>query len=146
MDTSLAKDLLQKLACAVEHAWLASELRHGCNEAHDLDDLLDSIEISDDALDSGNRVQGTAPCDLATLLGGDFCSDLALGHELAVNKRNLACSEDQVATDHRWHIRTRRGCNSGELNAELAQSLLDAHWDTGLLKKAIRPPWGPVTT
>src|SRR6476646_89634 len=84
VDAGVAEDLTEQLRSAVRDLRLAGEVGCGGHERNDLHDLHHAVEVADDRLHCGDRVERALLRARLRLLRADLPADLAGVHQLAV--------------------------------------------------------------
>ena len=127
MPTGVTERGAEQLTRAIDHARVTGESGIARNEADDLDDLGDPIEIPDDRLHRGDRVESAT---LGEFLGG-FRVDEALAHtHLARRRKNtgdhrkLTGRINQAAVSQGGHVRGEWGSDLGDRQPQRAEASL----------------------
>lgn len=93
---AVSEDLTVQLGHAVDDGRLLGEVISGVDEAGDLDDAHDIVEVTDHSGDGGQSVEPGGACQLVAGVEVDIRAQVTGGGQLAVDDRQLAGGIDVV--------------------------------------------------
>ena len=122
----VAEYLTNQLAGAVGHQMLLGESGRGVDQAHQLDDARDFLQVAHRRLQGAQQVDGNGAGGLLAFGGGHVLAQLA-DPGLAVFFGDVAADEDEVAGAHEGNVGRRGRGDRGEGDVQFFELGLDGH-------------------
>ena len=123
MLSAIAEDLPVEFGDAVDDGGLLGEVVGGVDEAGDLDDADDPVEVADDSRDGGQSVESGGASQLVAGVDIDVCSQMPGRRQFAVDDGQLTGGEDIVAGLQGRDVGAGRCGDLGQVEAEFGDAV-----------------------
>lgn len=123
MLSAIAEDLPVEFGDAVDDGGLLGEVVGGVDEAGDLDDADDPVEVPDDSRDRGQGVEAGGASQLVAGVDIDIRAQMSGGRQFSVDDGQLTGGVDVVAGSQRRDVGAGGGGDLGQIEAELGDAV-----------------------
>jgi hypothetical protein len=128
MDSGVPKDLTQNFGCTINYSRLSREARVAGNKTDNLDHASNAVEVTQHALDCGERIQSAD----AGIVFSIRCRDksVAFAHLAGRRKgaghhRELTGGEDEISVNYSRSVSGNGGHKIRDINAEFGQTCVN---------------------